>query len=238
MSLKTSIILCVYNEEKYIENTILELEKKISNLEIIIVDDFSSDGTIDILKKINQEGKHKVIFRKKSRSLGSAFVRGVIETTGDYIGWVDANMSEVINKFPKMIQELETDNDIILLSRYVDGGDDKRILLRSLSSRIFNRFCKIVFRTPVTDYTGSIFLRKRKVLDEVTFLGYGYGGEFFLEFIYNAYNKNFKIKEIPYIQNKDEDIMNSKGAPNLIKFFYFGIMYFFRIFITLMRKKN
>ena len=79
---------------------------------------------------------------------------------------------------------------------------------------------------------------KRKVLDEVTFLGYGYGGEFFLEFIYNAYKKNLKIKEIPYVQNKDEDIMNSKGAPSLIKFFYFGLMYFLRVFITLIRKKN
>lgn len=238
MSLKTSIILCVYNEEKYIENTILTLEKYIPNLEIVIVDDFSSDKTIEIIKKLNQNNKYKVVFRKKSRSLGSAFVRGVIEATGDYIGWIDANMNEVVPKFPTMIKGLQSDNDIIILSRYVEGGGDDRILLRKLTSKYFNWFCEIILRTPIKDFTGSIFLMKRKVLDEVTFLGYGCGGEFFLEFLYNAHKKGFKIKEIPYIQNKDEDLINSKGAPNLIKFFYFGFIYFLRIFITLTRKRN
>ena len=92
MSLKTSIILCTYNEARYIENAISELEKNISNLELVIVDDFSTDGTIEIIKKLNQDNKYKVIFRKKSRSLASAFARGIVETTGDYVGWVDTKL--------------------------------------------------------------------------------------------------------------------------------------------------
>ena len=106
MSLKTSIILCTYNEANYIENTISELEKNIPNLELVIVDDSSTDGTIEIIKKLNQNNKYKVVFRKKSRSLASAFVRGVIETTGDYIGWIDTNMSELAPKFIEMIDAL------------------------------------------------------------------------------------------------------------------------------------
>ena len=139
MSLKTSIILCTYNEEKYIEKIITELEKNISNLELVIIDDNSTDGTIEIIKKLNQNNKYKVIYRERSRSLASAFVRGVIETTGEYIGWTDTNMSEVASKFPKMIEELKSNNDIIVLSRYVEGGGDRRILLRSLSSKYFGR---------------------------------------------------------------------------------------------------
>ena len=50
MSFKTSIILCTYNEAKYLENTISKLEKNIPNLEIIIVDDNSTDGTKELLK--------------------------------------------------------------------------------------------------------------------------------------------------------------------------------------------
>ena len=61
---KTSIILCTYNESNYIENTVSELEKYIPNLELVIVDDFSSDGTIEIIKKINKENKYKVVLRK------------------------------------------------------------------------------------------------------------------------------------------------------------------------------
>ena len=237
MSLKTSIILCTYNESKYIEKTILELEKNISNLELVIVDDLSTDGTVEIIKKLNKDNKYKAIFRKKSRSLASAFVRGIVETSGDYIGWVDTNMSEVAPQFNKMIHELESGNDLVILSRYIKGGGDERILLRSMTSKYFNIFSRIVLRVPIKDFTNSVFLMKRKVMDEATFLGYGHG-EFFLEFLYNVNNKGFKIKEIPHIQKKDEDLKNSKSAPNLFKFFYYGCMYLLRISASIMRKKN
>jgi dolichol-phosphate mannosyltransferase len=237
MSPKTSIILCTYNEAKYIENTISKLEKNITNLEIVIVDDSSSDGTIEIIKKLNQDNKYKVVYRDKSRSLASAFVRGVIETTGENIGWIDTNMGEVASKFPEMIKELQLKNDIVILSRYVEGGDDRRILLRNLSSKYFNFLCRIILRTPIKDFTSSIFLMKRKILDEVTFLGYGHG-EFFLEFLYNAHKKGFKIKEIPYVQDKDEALGNSKSASSIIKFFYLGFMYILRIITTLARRRN
>jgi len=237
MSSKTSIILCTYNEAKYIENTIAELEKYIPNLEIVIVDDNSSDGTVEIIKKLNNNNKYKVVFRKKSRSLASAFVRGLTETTGENIGWIDTNMSELAPKFTHMISELKSDNDLILMSRFINGGGDDRVFLRSFCSKYFNLLCRILLRTPIKDFTSSIFLMKRKILDEVTFLGYGHG-EFFLEFLYNVYQKDFKIKEIPYVQKKDTDDPNSKSAPNLIKFLYLGTLYILRIFSTLIRRKN
>ena len=238
MTLKTSIILCTYNEAKHIEKTITELEKNIKNLELVIVDDLSTDGTVEIIKKLNQNNKYKVVFRKKSRSLASAFVRGIIETTGDYIGWVDTNMGELAPRFKDMINELNTENnDLIIMSRYIEGGGDDRVFLRAFCSKYFNLLCKIILRAPIKDFTSSIFLMKRKILDEVTCLGYGHG-EFFLEFLYNAHQKGFKIKEIPYIQRKDDDVLNSKSSPNLIKFFYLGSLYILRIFVTLFRKNN
>ena len=237
MSLKTSIILCTYNESKYIENTIKNLNNSISDLELVIVDDNSSDGTVDIIKKLNKDNKYKTVFRKKSRSLASAFVRGITETSGDYIGWLDTNQSELAPKFNIMIKELETDSDIVIMSRYVPGGGDERLLLRSLASKYFNLFARFVLRIPVKDLTNSIFLMKRKVLDEVTFLGYGHG-EFFFEFLYNAHKKGFKIKEIPHIQKRDQNTQDSKSAPNLFKFLYHGVMYVLRIFSTILRRRN
>jgi len=237
MTFKTSIILCTYNEANHIKKTILELEKNISNLELVIVDDFSTDGTVEILRELNQNYTYKIVYRKKSRSLASAFVRGVVETTGGYVGWIDTNMGNLANRFPEMIKNLDSDNDIVVLSRYVKGGGDERIWLRATCSKFFNIFCRLILRAPIKDFTSSIFLMKREVMDEVTFLGYGHG-EFFLEFLYNAHKKNFKIKEIPYVQKKDEDINNSKSAPNLIKFFYLGSLYILRIFTTIVRRKN
>ncbi len=237
MSLKTSIILCTYNESKYIENTIRKLEGNISNLELVIVDDNSSDGTVEIIKKLNEKNQYKAIFRKRSRSLASAFTRGIVETTGDYIGWLDTNMDELAPKFNEMIKELESGNDIVILSRYVPGGGDERILLRSIGSKYFNLFARTILGLPIKDLTNSVFLMKREVMNEVTFLGYGHG-EFFVEFLYNAHKKNFIIKEIPHVQKKDQSSGESKSAPNLIKFFYYGAMYVLRVFVAILRKRN
>ena len=237
MSSKTSIILCTYNEANHIEKAISELEKNIPDLEIVIVDDSSSDGTIEIIERLNKNNKYKTIFRKKSRNLASAFVRGLTETTGANIGWIDTNMGELASKFPEMSNELKSDNDLILMSRYVKRGGDNRIFVRAFCSKYFNVLCRIIFRIPIKDFTSSIFLMKRKILDEVTFLGYGHG-DFFLEFLFNVHQKGFKIKEIPYVQKKDADNTNSKSSPNLIKFFYLGFLYILRIFVSLIRRKN
>ena len=164
-------------------------------------------------------------------------MRGLTETTGDNIGWIDTNMGELSNRFTEMASELKNDNDLILMSRFVEGGGDERVFLRAFCSKYFNLLCRAILRSSIKDFTSSIFLMKRKVLDEVTFLGYGHG-EFFLEFLHNAHKKGFKIKEIPYVQKKDMDLANSKSAPNLIKFFYLGCLYILRIFATLIRKRN
>ena len=237
MSNKISIILCSFNEAKHIENAIIQLEKHIPNLELVIVDDSSTDGTIELLNKLNINKRFKLIVRKKSKGLASAFFRGLIETTGDYIGWIDTNMGEVSVKFSEMISELNNNSDVVVLSRYVKGGGDERVFLRSMGSKIFNTFCKILFRIPTRDLTSSIFLMRRYVVDEVTFLCYGHV-EFFIEFLYNTHRKGFKIKEIPYIQKKDEDDSDSKSAPNLLKFFFHGAMYIIRAFVTIFRRKN
>ena len=237
MSSKASIILCTYNEANHIENAISELEKNIPDLEIVIVDDSSSDGTIEIIERLNKNNKYKVIFRKKSRNLASAFVRGLMETTGVNIGWIDTNMGELASKFPEMSNELKSDNDLILMSRYVKGGGDNRIFVRAFCSKYFNILCRLILRSPIKDFTSSIFLMKRKVLDEVTFLGYGHG-DFFLEFLYNVHQKGFKIKEVPYVQKKDQGYSDSKSSPNLIKFLWLGFLYIIRIFSALIRKKN
>ena len=235
MSAKTSIILCTYNEANHIENAISELEKYISNLELVIVDDNSSDGTAEIIKRLNVSNKFKAIYRKKNRGLASAFVRGLIETTGDNIGWIDTNMGEVAPRFIEMTEELKLNNDLVILSRYIAGGGDKRSLIRALCSKYFNILCRIILTSSIKDFTSSIFLMKRQIINEVTFLGYGHG-EFFIEFLHKVHKKGFKIKEIPYVQKKDQDLTNSKSAPNLAKFFYLGFIYILRIFSSVMRR--
>ena len=230
-----SIILCTYNEEKYICSAINDINNNLNNFEIIIVDDNSKDRTIINIEKLKIKNSIKLITRKKQKGLASAFLRGLLETKGEYVGWIDTNMSYLIEKFNEMEKLLTTkDYDIILLSRYVKGGGDERSLLRSLPSKYLNIFCKLFFNSNINDFTSGIFLMKKNILNETSILGYGHG-DFFIEFLYNIEKKEFKIYELPYIQRKDEDVSNSKSAPNIIKFFLFGLLYLIRIVVTKFR---
>ena len=229
---KISIILSTYNEELAIEETIKEILKYIENVEIIIVDDNSTDKTPQILRKFNNENI-KIFYRKKTKGLASAFLLGLINSSGDIIGWVDSNMTKVIKLFPNMIDELEN-SDIVLLSRFVNNGGDERNIIRKHASIYLNKITKFLLKSNINDLSSGIFVMQRKVLLDVVPIATGHG-EFMIEFLHNAEKRGNTIKEIAYNQPNDEE-GNSKSYPNIFKFASLGFFYFVRIIQTLIRR--
>ena len=231
MDKKISIILSTYNEATVIEKTINEIFKYVKNVEIILVDDSSPDGTFEKVKKINNPNLK--IFSKKSRGLAAAFLSGLINSSGDVVGWIDSNMDSLVTKLPDMIDKLDN-NDIVVLSRYLEGGKDERSRLRILSSQIVNFLCRLILGGKIKDYTSGIFVMKRSVLNEVVPIAYGHG-EFFVEFLYKAKKKGFKIFEIPFTQPSDIEGI-TKTAPNMFRFIYLGLFYIIRIILSPLRR--
>lgn len=229
---KISIILSTFNEEIAIEKTINEIQKYIKNVEIIVVDDNSTDKTFEILKRL-QNQNIKIFLRKKNKGLASAFLLGLINTQGDIIGWVDSNMTSIVKIFPEMIRNLEN-NDIVILSRFVDGGKDERNMIRKWSSYILNKFTKFVLNSKINDLSSGIFVMNKKVLLDTLPIASGHG-EFMIEFLYNAERRGNKIKEISYTQPVDEE-GNSKSYPNIFKFSLLGFFYFIRILQIFIRR--
>ena len=232
MSNNISIILSTFNEKLSIEFTISELIKYLPGVEIIVVDDNSPDGTLEILKKINYENL-KIFSRKKTKGLASAFLLGLINTSGDIIGWLDSNMGDTAKKFPEMLQNLKG-ADIVILSRYVAEGKDERNKIRVISSYLLNKFSKLILRSKINDLSSGIFLMKREVLNDVVPVAKGHG-EFMMEFLYKAEKKGNKIIEIPYIQPIDIE-GHSKSFPNIAKFLYLGFFYLVRIIQSIITK--
>ena len=231
---KISLILCTINEEKFIKQTINTIFKTFPKCELVIVDDNSKDNTVKIIRSFKKKNIN-LIQRKKVKGLASAFVVGMFNAKGKYIGWIDSNMDYVMRRFKKMEILLDRGNDLILLSRYVPGGKDERSFIRVFFSRILNLFCRVFLTDKIKDYSSGIFLLKRDLLKEVVPLGYGYG-EFFIEFILKIYESSYKIKEIPYIQRRDNPLGQSKTLPNLFQFFRLSIIYFLRVITIYLRK--
>ena len=229
MDKKISIILSTYNEAPIIKTAIDKIFSTLNNVEIVLVDDNSNDGTLEVLKTI--DNKNLKVFSRKSRGLASAFLLGMINTNGDYIGWTDSNMPQLTHHFNEMIKKLDT-YDVVLLSRYIDGGGDQRSKMRVLSSKMINFFCRLVLGSQIKDYTSSIFLMKSDVLRHGVPIAYGHG-EFFIEFLYKIKKNGVKICEIPYIQ--PPDVEGSKTASSIVRFFTLGMNYLIRIIITRFR---
>ena len=232
MSNNVSIILSTFNEKLSIEFTIGELIKYLPGCEIVVVDDNSPDGTFDILKKINYENL-KIFSRNRTKGLASAFLLGLINTSGDIIGWLDSNMGDTAKKFPEMLQYLK-EADIVILSRYVAKGKDERNKIRVIASYLLNKFSKLILRSKINDLSSGIFLMKREVLNDVVPVAKGHG-EFMMEFLYKAEKKGNKIIEIPYIQPIDIE-GHSKSFPNIAKFLYLGFFYLVRIIQSIITK--
>ena len=141
MNKKVSIILTTYNEVREIKETINKINEFIPKAEIILVDDNSTDGTIEEAKSTNNP--NLVCYSRKRRGLASAFLVGLINSSGDIVGWVDSNMSNIIKNYPKMISKLD-EADIVILSRYIEGSIDERNKFRVIVSYLLNKFSKIL----------------------------------------------------------------------------------------------
>ena len=230
MNTNISVILCTYNEAKIISKTIDEIFLYNPNSEIIIVDDNSTDQTQNIIKEKNLQNV-KLISRK-SRGLASACLVGLLYANYENICWIDSNLPDLAKKIPLMIKNLEKDN-IVIMSRYVEGGADFRSKKRILTSKIVNYFCRFFLNSKIKDYTSGIFAIKKEMLINVSPICYGHG-EYFIEFVYKASKLNYNIVELPYQQPADIEGI-SKTTGSLFRFFVLGINYFIRIIIAKFR---
>ena len=228
-----SIILATYNEREFIVDTIQSVFEHVkAPVEIIVVDDDSPDGTWHLAEEIG-DPRVKVIRRVATRGLASAFNRGIIESRGEIVGWMDADMCMPPSLLPEMIEKLGI-YDIVIGSRYAPGGVDDRAPLRVYSSWLINRLANIVLDFGVRDYDSGFIVLHRCVFDKVSIIPTGYGA-YFIEFLYTCRKKGLTIYEMPYrFQDRAKGV--SKSYPNLISFLKTGTEYVFRILIARIRR--
>lgn len=220
-----SIILPTYNEKENISTLIDEIFRFLPDAEIIVVDDNSPDKTWKIVEDYNSP-KVKLIRRTEVRGLATAIARGLKETGGDIIGWMDADMCMPPSLLPKMIAYLG-EYDIAMGSRYIETGTDARSFLRVATSWTINRLAGLLLGFDIKDYDSGFILLKKYVFNKVVFPSSGYG-DYFIEFIYKCKKKGFRIKETPYTF-RDREKGESKSAANIFEFIKLGFGYFLRI---------
>lgn len=222
---KISIILPTYNEKDNIADLIQEIDSKINPDEIIVVDDNSPDGTWETVKEISKKNnKIKLIRRINKKGLVSAIKDGISASNGNIIVWMDADFSHPPALMPKLIKALE-EYDIAIASRWIKGGGMEYDTIRVITSKLTCWFARIMLDFSLKDYTSGYIAIKRNVLEylKIREIGGGYG-EYFIDLMYRAKKRGYKIIEIPYVYVPRRS-GETKTNPNLFTLLKHGFNY-------------
>ena len=130
-----SIVIPVYNEKE----TIREIHQRVLESplpgglrkEIVYVDDFSTDGTREILKELlNGNDGIRVLFHDRNRGKGAALRTGIAQTTGDFVLIQDADLEYDPQRIPALLEPiLDGKADVVYGSRFVGGASPGALLL-------------------------------------------------------------------------------------------------------------
>ena len=170
--------------------------------EVIIVDDGSPDGTLEVAQQLRTlyTPAHIVLKPRAGKlGLGTAYVHGLRYSTGTFVIIMDADFSHHPKFLPSMIRtQKEGDYDIVTGTRYAgDGGVYGWDLKRKLVSRGANLFADTVLNPGVSDLTGSFRLYKREVLETVISSTESKGYTFQMEMMVRAKGMGYRVAECP-----------------------------------------
>ncbi|MEF3279754.1 MAG: glycosyltransferase [Elusimicrobiota bacterium] len=202
--MKTALIIPTYNEKDNIEKLINEIIKVNSELQIVVVDDNSPDGTSNIVLDISAKNKNiHLIKREKKLGLGTAHIAGFLyaekDLKTDYVITMDSDFSHNPSIIPEIIRTLK-ENDVVVGSRYTEGGEViDSPFVRRLISKTANFLTTYLLGLKVKDATSGFRGYKIEALKKIDYNNiFSDGYSFLVELVYRLSILNdVKIKEIP-----------------------------------------
>ena len=144
-----SIIIPVYNESRNLEKTVnnlIKLKKRIKKLNLIFIDDFSTDNTYDLVKKLSKKNSFIKIFKNKKKGLGSAIEKGFKKSRFKYVAIFMADSSDSIDDLIKYYKIISSKKyDAVLGSRFIKDSKIKNYPFFKFLLNISIKIVKIIF---------------------------------------------------------------------------------------------
>jgi len=225
-----SVVLPTYNERDNVDPLIRRLDAAIDlPIEILVVDDASPDGTAGEVERLATELSHVRVIVRRERGLTGAIQRGIDESRGEVVVWMDCDLSMPPETVPRLIAEVREGQDAAIGSRYASGGSvadgegqGPWIGLQRTLTRRLNRQLTSVMGADFHDWTSGFIAIRASLIKSIRLQG-DYG-EYFIDLMARLLAGGARYREVPY-RTAPRHRGKSKTAPNLLTFGRLGFKY-------------
>ncbi len=220
--MKVLIFLPTYNEKENISGILDALNHLNIDKEILIVDDDSKDGTLDIIKKKKKQIENLNLIKrtgKKGRGLaGIVALKFFIKSDCDIFIEMDADFAHHPKYIPEFLKNFPK-YDVVIGSRLIaSGGEKDRKLGRTSISLLANYFIRVLFGIDIKDCTSGYRAFTKDILDKLNFDNFiSINPEIVEELLYGCVLCKARIKEIPIVYYER---ISGKSKLNLKKIFF------------------
>lgn len=196
MPQKLSIVIPVYNEKDTVRTLIDRVQASPYDKEILLVDDFSTDGTREILKEYEGQDGFQVLYHNRNRGKGAALRTGFQNVTGDIIIIQDADLEYNPAEYGTLLEPILDDRaDVVYGSRFLSGPHRVLFFWHYVGNKFLTTMSNMFTNLNLTDMETCYKVFTRKVLDEITFKCDRFGFE--PEFTSKVAKHRFRIYEVP-----------------------------------------
>jgi glycosyltransferase involved in cell wall biosynthesis len=198
--MKLSVIIPVYNEVKTIDEIIRRVKATGLVNEIVIVDDGSTDGSRDLLAKLNETESVKVIYHESNMGKGQAVRTGIQNTSGDLILIQDADLEYDPREYPVLLRPIQEGiADVVYGSRFLGAGRRPVLFWNMVANKILTFVTNILYNNILTDMETGYKLFRREIVQDITLHAHGF--EFEPEFTVKILKRKARIYEVPITFN-------------------------------------
>ena len=236
--IKLSLIVPVFNAEKFIVKNLIKLQNLVNeiekNFEIIVINDGSNDSTIKRLKYFKKAKKIKIFNKRENLGKGAAIKLGLKKAFGEYLIFIDCDLP-YLSSLPKIYFEIKNKYDIAIATREKNLQKRKfynlnfftRRVISTMLSKIINIFIVKDFPDTQAGLKGFKGKHKRKILTYRTnkFL-------FDVEILRNAKKNDLKLKKI-YVRHYPSNYTEKNLTSSKFYFFVLRDLLFILILIFL-----
>lgn len=195
--MKLSVVIPVYNEK----NTIKEILRQVRSVdlgdidkEIVVVDDYSTDGSIDILK-LEADSSIKVVRHEKNQGKGAAVRTGLANTTGDMIIIQDADLEYDPEDYLKLIDPVLKGKATVVYGSRFTGERRNMLYWHYVGNRFLSFVTNILYNTTLSDMETCYKLFSRDAIDGITIKSNKF--DFEPEITAKILRKGIRIYEVP-----------------------------------------